>query len=234
MKTSFQKSSNAELSGITLGVLDVTDQSTVEGIQNNPLVTALRTTHAPFHQVVLREATVGLGPELRRLNRRRIKMPNALRSMLRQLTKFSNTARADAAAAILAGWDKLINPTSGNDYDEVNAYMSKLIALLKSDAVKPHFTLLMLTDAVDDVERADTDFRTIYMEQTKGNAELRLQGSATQHRPPVEKALSNYLKFVTALREQPGYDVLYSNLNEAIRTARKVTTKPAPEEEGAV
>lgn len=231
MKTSFRYSSNPELSGITLDVLAVTDQSEVEGIRNNPLVTALRESHAPFHELILRESTVGLGPELQKLNRRRIKMANALKGMLRHLTKFSNITRASAAAAIIIELDRLNNPTSRSDYDEVNAYMSRFLALLRSENLIPHFTLLMLNDAVADVENAEADFQALYMEQTKGNADLRLQGSATKHRPPVEKALGNYLRFITALRAQPGYDVLYSKLNEVVRTARKATPKPSPGEE---
>lgn len=161
-------------------------------------------------------------------------MANALKGLLRQVTKFSNTARAEAAAAILNEWDKLISPTSRSDYDEVNAYMSKLIALLKSEALQPHFTVLSLTDSVTDVETAETDFQTLYMEQTRGNADLRLQGSATQHRPAVEKALGDYLKFITVMRGQPGYDVLYSKLNEAVKTAKKATKKQTAEEGGTV
>ena len=234
MKTSFRYSSNAEVSGITLDVLNISKQSSAPGIAENPLLKAIEDTHAPFHQAVLREPTTKVGKELTKRNRKRIKMANALRGLLRQITKFSNTTRSEPAEAILKEWDKLINPTSGNDYDEVSAYMSKLIALLKSESLQPHFTLLSLADAVTDVETAETDFQTLYMEQTRANAELRLQGSATQHRPAVEKALGNYLKFITVMRGQPGYDVLYSKLNEAIKTAKKASKKQTPEEEGTV
>ena len=230
MKTSFRYSSNPELSGITLDVINISNQSAVPGIADDPLLRAVKDTHAPFHEAVLREPTTRLGKELGKLNRKRIKTANALRSLLRQITKFSNTVRSAPAAAILKEWDMQVNPISGNDYDEVNAYMNKLIALLKSDGLKPHFEALMLTDAVTDVETADAEFQTLYLEQTLGNAELRRRGSATQHRAPLEKALGNYLKFITVMRGQPGYDVLYSKLNETIKTAKKASKKQPPDE----
>lgn len=230
MKTSFRNSTNAELSGITLDVINISDQSAAPGIVDNPLLQAVKDSHPPFHEVVLREPTTKVGHELNKRNRRRIKMEKAFKNLLRQLAKFSNSTRAEAAKAILKEWDAQIKPVSGKDYDEVNAYMDKVIALFKSDTVKPHLEALTLTDAATDVEAAETDFRTLYMEQTRGNAELRLRGSATQHRAPVEKALSNYLKFITVMRGQPGYDLLYSKLNEAIKTAKKAAKKPSPEE----
>lgn len=230
MKTSFRNSTNAELSGITLDVISISGQSAVPGLSENPLLQAVRDTHAPFHKVVLRERTVKVGDEKYKRHRHRIKMEKALKNMLRQLAKFSNSARADAAKAILREWDAQIKPVSGDDYDEVNAYMDKVIALLKSDAVKPHLEMLTLTDAAADVETAETDFRTLSLEQTRSNAELRLQGSATKRRPPVEKALGNYLKYITVMRSQPGYDLLYSKLSEAVKTARKAAKKPLPEE----
>lgn len=230
MKTSFRNSTNAELSGITLDVINISEQSAVTGLPENPLLQALKDTHPPFHELVLRERTVKVGNELYKRHRHRIKIEKALKNMLRQLAKFSNSARADAAKAILREWDAQIKPVSGDDYDEVNAYMDKVIAFLKSDAVKPHLETLTLTDAAADVEAAETDFRTLSLEQTRGNAELRLQGSATKHRAPVEKALGNYLKYITVMREQPNYDLLYSKLSEAVKTAKKASKKPSPEE----
>lgn len=70
MKTSFRYSSNAEVSGITLDVLNISKQSSAPGIADNPLLKAVEDAHVPFHQAVLREPTVKVGKELGKRNRK--------------------------------------------------------------------------------------------------------------------------------------------------------------------
>lgn len=235
MRTTFNSSTHMEFSGIVSEIITITQASSVPDIATQPLFAEVVRLYPEFHNVVERDAFTGLGEHVRGLNNERITASNSLKAIVKGHTRFSDQAKKEAATALLNEWDKLGTTSKTKDYDVANGYMSKVTNLLTSAAMKPHLETLALTTEATEVCALDKTFREAFSKQEVGNAALRDEDSATKRRPQLAKAVTSFLQFINAMRKVKGYDTLYSQLNEVVKTAQRTAKKEEgnPEEEAA-
>ena len=221
MKTSFNSSDNLEFSGIVKEVINVTDGYGNQEISNHMLFVEVKKQFPPYEDVLKRDAFTGLGDNVRQLNNVRMSSASSVIFIIKGFTKLSSPKKKEAAKAIIAELDQLGAPSKNRDYDVVNGYMSKFLRILESDTMKAHIATLGLEEEVAQVASDEKTFREVFMNQEVGNANLRQTDNATQLRPALAKALGNYLKYIKVMRSAPGYESLYNQLNEVVKTAKK-------------
>lgn len=69
------------------------------------------------------------------------------------------------------------------------------------------------------------DFEVQFADQAEANADLRQMTSASAIRKDLEKNLKTYLGLLTAMKEVPGWQLLYSDTNELVKAAKNSEVK---------
>ena len=72
-------------------------------------------------------------------------------------------------------------------------------------------------------------FEAIFADQAEANADLRQMTSASAIRRDLEKNLKVYLNLLTAMKDDAGWELLYSDTNEFVKAARHSDNKPHDE-----
>ena len=73
-------------------------------------------------------------------------------------------------------------------------------------------------------------FETLFAEQAEANADLRNMTSASAIRRNLEQTLRSYLNLITAMKEVPGWELLYADINELVKAASNSKVKPKEED----
>lgn len=105
-------------------------------------------------------------------------------------------------------------------YADQSVLLNKLIEDLEKSENKTKLAKLHLEATFEDLKAKQTAFETLIASQTEANAELRLTKSASAIRQDLENAIRNYLNFVTAMKSQPEWTILYTELNEVVKEIR--------------
>ena len=98
--------------------------------------------------------------------------------------------------------------------------MEKLIAELEKPENRDKLRRLDLENALNDLKMKQEKFSHLISEQTEANTELRLTQSASAVRKKLEQVIRDYLGFVTAMKSQPEWKDLYTELNEVVKEIR--------------
>ena len=75
------------------------------------------------------------------------------------------------------------------------------------------------------MKAAHLAFEATFADQSASNAELRNQSSASALRRGLEADLRVFLGFVTNMKEIPGWEIFYNDLNELAKAAKKKDVK---------
>jgi len=114
-------------------------------------------------------------------------------------------------------------------YSSQTAQMKKLIEELESPQNQQKLAQLFLDTAFADMKDKHEAFETVFAEQAGANADLRLMTSASAIRKDLEKNLKTYLNLLTAMKDVPGWKLLYSDTNELVKAAKNSVIKPTEE-----
>ena len=142
-----------------------------------------------------------------------------LKKMVDANAEFPDTEKGKAAVAL-----QPVIKRAGKLYNEKKGHVSASVENLLAELAKPEFTAHIVTLGVvpeaEALRAAKTAYDDVSVKRLDAKSDLRQTDSATIGRKKLEKALRNYLAFVTAMRGVEGWEDLYSDLNEVMKAAR--------------
>lgn len=189
-------------------------------LKDNPLLEVLKTSNDHYQQVLVKNIYSGLGDPVAQADLVRDRLYRAFRRMLQGLTVFSDTARGQAARALLTVFEESgdINNLS---YADQNIVMQTLLKRMDRPENTAHLSMLGLLDEYTALKNAQMAFEKISAEQTDANSVLRQQASASGIRRNLERSLRDLFSLVSAMENVSGWSDLYHDLNELIKEARQ-------------
>ena len=128
-----------------------------------------------------------------------------------------NYQDADALYQLIKNYGLAIDRLS---YAEDTAQMKKLIEELEQPDNTAKLAALNLTEVFDKMKTAQQAFEALYAEQAEANADLRSLPSASAIRKDLEKALRNYFNLLTAMKNVPGWEMIYADIHELVKSAK--------------
>ena len=219
MKTNLSIYSTKGLDTIGRNVVHVTLQNAQEAAKTNVLFLKAETELNAYSPLVLKAFTTGMGKEenaamkLVQSNYRRFT------KMVEAHAEFPDTEKGKAAVAL-----QPVIKRAGKLYNEKKGHVSASVENLLAELLKPepttHIETLGLATETEELRAAKTEFDTVSGKRLDARSDLRQAGNASAGRRKLEKALKNYLRFVTAMRDVDGWQDLYSDLNEVMKAAR--------------
>ncbi len=219
MKTNLSIYSTKGLDTIGRNVVHVTLQNAQEAAKTNVLFLKAENELNAYSPLVLKAFTTGMGKEenaamkLVQSNYRRFT------KMVEAHAEFPDTEKGKAAVAL-----QPVIKRAGKLYNEKKGHVSASVENLLAELAKPEFTAHIVTLGVvpeaEALRAAKTAYDDVSVKRLDAKSDLRQTDSATIGRKKLEKALRNYLAFVTAMRGVEGWEDLYSDLNEVMKAAR--------------
>lgn len=231
LRISFTRLSIKALNDLAASVLEAILPVLETLLNNNVLVAVLKKKYAAYNEVVIKNRTVKLGDYVLEKDIFRDKMFRALRSMVKNLAKFTELEKGKAAAAIEKHFDE-VGDINGLSYEEQNTVMDALIRRLESPESTALLAAASLTQEFDAMKQSQIDFKTLAAEQTAGNALLSETPYASHIRSELEDALRNIFALVSSMRKQPEWSSLYAHMAQLIKEAedyRDFSPKKEPE-----
>ena len=107
--------------------------------------------------------------------------------------------------------------------------MKKLIEALESPENQQKIALLSVNTAFADMKAKHEAFETVFGEQAEANADLRQMTSASAIRKDLEKNLKTYINLLTAMKDVPDWELIYSDTNKLVKAAKNSVIKPKEE-----
>lgn len=229
LKITFKKLTTKTLGDLATRVLAVLKLLVTGILANNPLVAELEEKNATYQQVVIKKVYSGMGPDVELLDLKRDNTIRGLKRLLKGFLKFTDSPKADDAKVLLAMLDEVGN-IEKMSYADQNTAMRKLGEKAAAEDVQARIARLGLTDEAEAINAAQAEFEAAATAQTGENALLRQTASATAIRSELEDALRNIFALVTAMRNQPKWDNLYTELGELIKEAKQSNRDGKPKE----
>ena len=219
MKTMLSIYSTKGLDTIARNVVYATRQNSREEAKTNVLFLNVENELNAYSPLVLKAVTTGLSKEENAAMQRVQSNYNRLKKMVDAYAELPDTDKGKAAVALQAvikRAGKLYRQNKGN----VSASVENLLAELLKPEPATHIETLGLATETEELRAAKTEFDTVSGKRLDARSDLRQAGNASAGRRKLEKALKNYLRFVTAMRDVDGWQDLYSDLNEVMKAAR--------------
>lgn len=85
---------------------------------------------------------------------------------------------------------------------------------------KQKINVLFLETGFEEMKSKHEAFEVIFADQAEANAGLRTMTSASAIRKDLEKNLKIYLNLLTAMKSVSGWELLYSDTNELVKSAK--------------
>lgn len=213
MKTDFSIYSTRGLDTMGRNVEFATLNNEQEEAKTHPLFVAVQKERKEYSPLVLKASNTGMSmDENNRLLLTR-KHYRRLKKMVDAQAEFPDTEKGKAAVAL-----QNIFKRAGSLYKKKKGDAASSVENLLQEITQPeamaHITTLGLTVEAEELKTAKAEFDAISIERINVRSELRQTDSASVGRKKLEKALRNYLRFVTSMRDVEGWADLYSDLNE--------------------
>jgi hypothetical protein len=208
-----------KLDNLAAQTVALSEQNANPEIANHPLLLAVKSAYAPYHQNIVKPTYSGMGPDLAAADLQRDNCHSGLRRLLRGYLSFGDTDRGQAAKQLLALFDETGSITRLS-YAEENTVLEKLIEKLGQPEAQQPIDLLGVRPEVDRLVEAQARFSELYLRQIDANSQLRQEASASALRRELSYALRNYYGYVSAMSGLEGWKDIYADLKELIAKSK--------------
>jgi len=228
MKISLTKLSTKDLATLAQRILNLSQSGKYPVLTNHPLLPGLKASYTDYDSVYTKQIYSGKGKDVATLDHERDGAYSRLKAFLngyRKLPLADNFQMAEELYGVFKTFGLDIDRLS---YSSQTAQMKKLIEALELPENAQKITALALNAAFQDMKTKQEDFEALFSEQSEANAELRDMKSASAIRQDLEKNLKTYLNLLTAMKDVPGWEISYADVNEQVKAARNssvATTK---------
>lgn len=220
LRINYGRLSTKVLGNLSNRVIAVSSVYAATLLKDNPLLEVLKTNNDHYQQVLVKNIYSGLGDPVAQADLVRDRLYRAFRRMLQGLTVFSDTARGQAARALLTIFEES-GDVNNLSYADQNIVMQTLLKRMDRPENTAHLNILGLLDEYTALKNAQMAFEKISAEQTDANSALRQQASASGIRRNLERSLRDLFSLVSAMENVPEWKDLYHDLNELIKEARQ-------------
>ncbi|MPS65397.1 MAG: hypothetical protein DI622_16485 [Chryseobacterium sp.] len=194
-------------------------------ITNHPLTATLEASFTEYDKVYAKQVYSGKGKDVATADQERDLAYTNLKAFLNGYRKLSTAVHYQSAEDLYGIFKKFGLDLDRLSYSSQTAQMKKLIEELETPENLQKISLLSLDVAFADMKARHEAFETIFADQAEANTDLRQLTSATAIRKVLEKNLKSYLNLLTAMKDVPGWELLYSDTNELVKAAKNSETK---------
>ncbi|MDF2552268.1 MAG: hypothetical protein K0R77_1543 [Chryseobacterium sp.] len=229
MKISLVRLSTKDLATLAQRIITNIQSGKYPVITNHPLTTTLQTSYTEYDQVYTKQIYSGKGSEVAIADHERDVAYTNLKAFLngyRQLPSAPNHQLAEDIFGIFKTFGLNLDRLS---YSSQTAQMKKLIEELEIPANRQKIAVLSLDAAFTEMKTKHEAFETLFADQAEANADLRQMTSASAIRKDLEKNLKSYINLLTAMKDVPDWELLYSDTNELVKAAKNSEVKTKEE-----
>lgn len=221
MKISLKKLKTTTLSALAERILVASKSGKYTiALSQHPLLNAIEKENNAYKQLLNKQAYSGKGKEVAELDEARDKAFSSMKNYLKSSVEMPTLPNHQDAVAVYEIFKQNDLNLDKKSYADQSVLLEKLIAELEKKENKEKLTKLNLETAFADLKTKQDAFSRLIAEQTEANTELRLVKSASAVRKDLESVIRDYLGFVTAMKSQPEWSALYTELSEVAREIR--------------
>lgn len=223
MKITLSELSTKDLATLAQRTLDTSESGKYSVIFDHPLLAELKTIYAAYDAVYTKSTFSGKGNEVASTDRDRDIAFRALKNYVnayRKMPLLPNYQVAEELYQIFVRYDLNLDKMS---YSSQTAQMKKLIEDIEKPENLHKLHVFSLFPAFEDMRSRQTAFEQIFAEQAGKNANLRQMQSASSTRRTLEKVLKSFLNLITVMKNVPGWELFYADVNELVKAAKNST-----------
>lgn len=231
MKIALSNLTTKELATLASRVINSSESGEYTVVENHDLLLAIKEEYADYDKVYNKLAFSGKGEKVAAADEARDEIFSNIKGFLagyRMLPSMHGNADADALYKVFERVGLGIHRLS---YAEQSAQMKKLIEKLNIEENAVRIDSLDLAGPFVELRTAQENFETLYAKQAEANAALRALPSASAIRTNLQTALRNYFKLLSAMKTVPGWEMIYADINEVVKSMRGRKTRRGEEEE---
>lgn len=189
-------------------------------VSEHPLLNAVEVEKNNYNLLLNKQVYSGKGEKVAALDEARDKSYKAMKTYLKSYIGMPTLPNYEDAVALYDVFKQNNLNLDKKSYADQSVLLDKLIADLDKTENKERLTRLNLATAFADLKTKQETFSHLISEQTEANAELRLTKSASAVRKDLERVIRDYLGFITAMKSQPDWSALYTELSEVVKGIR--------------
>lgn len=225
MKIALTKLSTKDLATLAQRIISNIQSGKYPVISNHPLAAAVQTSYTGYDQVYTKQIYSGKGKDVATADLERDVAYTNLKAFLngyRMVSSAPNYQSAEDLYGIFKTYGLNLDRLS---YSSQTAQMKKLIEELETPENLQKIAVLSLTAAFTEMKTKHEAFETVFGDQAEANAELRQMTSASAIRKDLEKNLKAYLNLLTVMKDVQDWQLLYSDTNELVKSAKNSEVK---------
>lgn len=219
MKITFQKISTKNLATLAERIIASSKSGQYTVVENHELLLAVENEYKPYDAVYAKLIYSGKGPEIAEADETRDKAFSSLKLFLKSYKDLPSMPDVIEAQALYDVFEQFGLDIDRMNYAEESAQMKKLIEALEKPENLARLTTLRLDTSFGKLKDAQERFERLYAIQAEANADLRTLPSASAIRRRLERALRDYIGLLTAMRNVPGWEMIYADIHELVKAA---------------
>lgn len=221
MKISLKKLKTTTLSALAERIVVASKSGKYTlAVSEHPLLNAVEVENNNYKLLLNKQAYSGKGQKVAELDEARDKSYSAMKTYLKSYIGMPTLPNYKDAVALYDVFKQNNLSLDKKSYADQSVLLNKLIADLDKTENKERLTRLNLVTAFADLKTKQESFSHLISEQTEANTELRLTKSASAVRKDLESVVRDYLGFITAMKSQPDWSALYTELSEVVKEIR--------------
>lgn len=220
MKISLVRLSTKNLATLAQRVIKSSVRGNYQVVAGHPLLAALQTAYAEYDAVYAKETYSGKGTDVVAADYERDLAYSHLKSFLNGYRKLASAPNWEAAESLYQVFKTFGLEIDRMSYSSQSAQMKKLIESLELPENSQKLTDLWLQVAFGEMKTKQDAFEVLFAEQAEANADLRNMTSASAIRRNLEQILKSYLNLLSAMKDVPGWELFYADINEHVKAAR--------------
>jgi len=225
MKITLTKLSTKDLATLAQRIITNCQSGKYPVITDHPLTFTLRNSYTEYDLVYTKQIYSGKGKSVAMADHERDVAYNSLKAFLNGYRKLSTAPNYQLAEDLYGLFKTFGLNVDRLSYSSQTAQMKKLIEELETPENTRKITALSLSAALADMKAKHEEFEIQFADQAEANADLRQMTSASAIRKDLEKNLKTYLGLLTAMKNIPGWQLLYSDTNELVKAAKNSEVK---------
>ena len=235
MKIALSRISIRSLFSLCELIINGSETSGHELVGNHALLTILKAEYERYDAVYGKKGYSGMGKKVAAANLLRTETYAALRLILRGYAKAEGFSGQADARQLLTLFTLRGSNVYQDSYFSKSTFFRVLLQRLELPENKAIVERLHLTEMFGLLKASVDNFEKLNDEQMSANAKLHIVQSATVQRKGLEKALRNFLDYITAMRSvAEDWERLYLLIDEFVKSARhshRTKKDVTPEEE---
>lgn len=216
LSISYSKLTTKKLDYLGEQTIILSEQNNHSEVTSNVLFQQVKTVHADYRVVVMKQTYSGMGAEVAAEDLTRDSFDLGLRKIINGYAAFTGSYKQEYALLLQKIFDQAGSITQLS-YAEESIVIGKILEKLSVSDAKNAISALGIDEEVGMLQESQNRFNSLYTEQVDANSDLRQQSSATKMRKQLEDALRAYYGLVSAMSNVEPWKDIYSDLNELLK-----------------